>query len=121
MGGVRLEADPLVIFNVLIGFKGMARIDPRFLIETRLGVGFSHLFSTDAEVAGTGETVELLDASTEIAGEAGLRAVFELGKLVKLDVGAGLRMRGSAEDGDVPLSPGTMLQYVLDVGVGFRF
>jgi len=119
--GVRLEADPLAIFSVLVGFKGMLDVDPRFHLELRLGVGFSHFLPTDAEVVGTGTTVELLDASTELAGEAGLRAVFYLGKLMKLDFGGAVRMRGSAEEGEVPLNPDTMLQYVLDIGVGFRF
>jgi hypothetical protein len=122
VGGVRYEADPLTIFNVLAGFKGMARIDPRFLLELRLGVGLSHLFSTDAEAVATGTTFEFLDASTEIAGETGLRAVFELGGRVKLDFGAGLRLRGSAEEGDVAdLNPGTLLQYFLNLGLGLRF
>ena len=118
---IRLEADPLAIFSVLVGLKGMVDVDPRFHVETRLGVGFSHFLSTDAELVGTGTTLEFLDASTEIAGETGVRAVFHLGKLMKLDFGAGLRVRGSAEEGEVPLNPKTMLQYMLDVGVGFRF
>ncbi|HEX7897141.1 MAG TPA: autotransporter outer membrane beta-barrel domain-containing protein [Planctomycetota bacterium] len=122
VGGVRFEADSLKIFNVLAGFKGIARIDRRFLLEPRLGVGLSHIFSTDAEEAATGASFDFLDASTEIAAESGLRAVFELGGSCKLDFGAGLRLRGSAEEGEVPqVNPGTMVQYFLELGLGLRF
>lgn len=122
VGGARLDADDLTILNVMFGLKGAARVDPAFLLESRLGVGFSHFFSTDGEIDG-GASIELLGASTEIAGETGLRAVFTPGSALKLVFGGGVRLRGSAEEGEdaSPLDPGSMLEYVLELGVGLRF
>lgn len=121
IGGTEYEAETATIFNVMAGIKAAIMIDQSFYLEMRLGIGMSHFLSTDAEVVGTGTTVELLDSSTEIGGEIGLRAGFNLGKLMKIDFGAGARARGSAEEGSVPLDPGTMIQYFFDLGVGFRF
>jgi hypothetical protein len=121
VGGTEYDAETAAIFSLIAGIKGAVMIDENFYLELRLGVGLSHFFSTDAEIVGTGTSVELLDASTEIGGEIGLRAGFNLGKLMKLDFGAGARARGSAEEGDVALDPSTMLQYFFDIGVGFRF
>lgn len=119
--GVVVDADDLTILNALFGIKSVVRIDAAFLIEARLGVGFSHFFSTDASIEG-GPDIELLDASTEIAGEAGFRAVFEPGGGIRLSFGAGARLRGGAEEGrDAPIHPGTMAEYVLDLGVGISF
>jgi hypothetical protein len=99
----------------------VVRVDPAFLIEARLGVGFSHFFSTDASIAG-GPDLELFDASTEIAGEAGFRAVFEPGSGIRLSFGAGARLRGGAEEGqDAPVDTGTMAEYALDLGLGLSF
>lgn len=121
VNGVELEADDLTILNLLFGIKSVNRIDPAFLIEARLGVGFSHFFSTDASIS-AGPDIELFDASTEIAGEAGVRAVFEPGSRVRLTFGAGARLRGGAEEGrDAPVRPGTMAEYLLELGIGLRF
>jgi hypothetical protein len=121
VNGTDIEAETASVFNFMAGIKGMIMIDPQFYLELRLGVGMSHFMSTDGELVGSNTTFELLDSSTEIAIETGFRAGFNLGKLMKLDFGAGVRFRGSAEEGDIPLDPGTMAQYFLDIGVGFRF
>lgn len=121
VGGTEYDAETLTVFNVMAGLKAAVMVDETFYIEMRIGIGMSHILATDAEIVGSGTTVELLDASTEIGGEVGFRAGFNLGKLMKLDFGAGARARGSAEEGDVALDPGTMVQYFFDIGVGFRF
>lgn len=119
--GLRLEADDLTILNILFGVKSVSRLDPLLSLEGRLGVGFSHFFSTDAEIAG-GPSIEFFEASTEIAAETGFRAVFEPGSAIRFSLGAGVRLRGSAEEGeDAPLNPGTMIDYVLELAIGVRF
>lgn len=121
VGGARLDVDDLTILNVLFGLKGALRVDPAFLLELRLGVGFSRFFSVDAELEG-GPSIDFFDASTEIAGETGLRAVFSPGPALKLEFGGGFRLRGSAEEGEgAPLNPGSMLEYVLELGIGLSF
>ena len=39
----------------------------------------------------------------------------------RAEFGAGVRIRGGPDEGPVDLSPGTMLQYFLDLSFGFRF
>ena len=120
VNGVDLEAEGLTLFNVLVGLKGLYQVDKTLFLELHGGVGFTHFSSTDADVPG-GASVELLQASTEIAALFGMRTGFNLGKLMKIDFGGGLCVRGSAEEGEVPLNPHTMIQYFIDLGVGFRF
>lgn len=119
--GVLLEADTTTVFSSLIGVKGAYQVDRRLFLELRGGVGLSHWRSTDAELPGGLASVELFESTTTICAEGGFRAGFLLGKLLLLDFGAGLRVRGGPEEGDVDLSPGTMIQYFMDVGFGFRF
>lgn len=121
VGPFRVDADDLVILNALVGFKGAVRVDPALRLELRVGVGLSHFFSTEGDVEG-GPSIDLLDASTEIAGETGLRAVFEPRSALTFEFGGAFRLRGSAEEGeDAPLDADSMLEYVLELGVGCRF
>jgi hypothetical protein len=121
INGVELDAESLKLFNVLVGLKGLYQVDKTLFLELHGGVGFTHFLSTDADLSAGGGSVELLEASTEIAALFGMRTGFNLGKLMKIDFGAGVCVRGSAEEGEVPVNPHSMIQYFIDLGVGFRF
>jgi hypothetical protein len=123
VSGDKLKPDRLELTTFLVGPRALLQMGSHTQLDLHMAFGAAHYSSVDATFTPSGGVPQegvILRSSTRWAYDLGIRFNV-VSNHVFFDVGFDFRTQGTPANGDLPVDPGALFSFGLELGLGVQF